>query len=161
MNKNLLGTNIITQIGILVNDVEKTAKKYADFFGISEYETTIVDGYEISKAEFRNEKMEATAKIIHLNVANQLEIELIEPDFNPSTWREELDKKGEGMHHIALVIHGMDEKIKQMEDHNMPLLQKGEYEGGRYVYFDALEELKLIVELLENDETNTQKEDSL
>lgn len=160
MGKNLLGTNVITQVGVLVHDVEKTAKKYADFFGINEYETTVVDGYEISKAEFRNKKMDAAAKIIHLKITDQLEIELIEPDSNPSTWREELDKKGEGMHHIAFVVNHMAEKIKLMEEHNMPLLQKGEYEGGRYVYFDALEELKLIIELLENDETNTLTEDS-
>lgn len=28
---NILGTNVITQIGILVHDIEKTAQAYADF----------------------------------------------------------------------------------------------------------------------------------
>jgi hypothetical protein len=30
MEKNILGTNVVTQIGILVNDIEKTAQDYAD-----------------------------------------------------------------------------------------------------------------------------------
>jgi pimeloyl-CoA synthetase len=33
----------------------------------------------------------------------------------------------------------------------MPLLQKGEYTGGRYAYIDASRDLKVIIELLEND----------
>jgi methylmalonyl-CoA/ethylmalonyl-CoA epimerase len=33
----------------------------------------------------------------------------------------------------------------------MPLLQKGEYTGGRYAYIDTLRDLKVIIELLEND----------
>ena len=30
-------------------------------------------------------------------------------------------------------------------------MQKGEYTGGRYAYADARKELKMILELLEND----------
>jgi methylmalonyl-CoA/ethylmalonyl-CoA epimerase len=33
----------------------------------------------------------------------------------------------------------------------MPLIQKGEYTGGRYAYIDTKEKLKVLIELLEND----------
>jgi hypothetical protein len=49
-----------------------------------------------------------------------------------STWRESLDKNGEGVHHIAFAINGMKDKILNLEKNNMPLLQKGEYKGARY-----------------------------
>jgi Glyoxalase/Bleomycin resistance protein/Dioxygenase superfamily len=78
-------------------------------------------------------------------------LELIEPDENPSTWRESLDKNGEGPHHIAFVVEGMKEKIDALEGRKMSLLQKGEYTGGRYAYVDTLKDLKVIIELLEND----------
>lgn len=32
--KGMFGTNIVAQIGIVVEDIEKTAKDYADFFGV-------------------------------------------------------------------------------------------------------------------------------
>ena len=80
-----------------------------------------------------------------------IQLELIEPDHNASTWRESLDQNGEGPHHIAFVIEGMKEKIAALEREKMPLLQKGEYTGGRYAYIDTLRDLKVIVELLEND----------
>ncbi len=67
------------------------------------------------------------------------------------TWREYLDEHGEGIHHIAFEIQGMGAKIATMAAADMPLLQKGEYAGGRYAYLDAAADLKCIIELLEND----------
>ena len=34
----------------------------------------------------------------------------------------------------------------------MPLLQTSNLSGGRYAYIDTLRDLKVIIELLENDE---------
>ena len=42
-------------------------------------------------------------------------------------------------------------RLAVLERERMPLLQKGEYAGGRYAYIDTLKDLKVIVELLEND----------
>ncbi|NLB99009.1 MAG: VOC family protein, partial [Lactobacillales bacterium] len=33
----------------------------------------------------------------------------------------------------------------------IPVVQKGAYEGGKYAYLDAFEPLKVMIELLEND----------
>jgi methylmalonyl-CoA/ethylmalonyl-CoA epimerase len=70
-----------------------------------------------------------------------------------STWRESLDKNGEGPHHIAFVVQGIGDKVAALGRKGMPLLQKGEYPGGRYAYIDTLGDLKVIIELLENDTT--------
>lgn len=80
-----------------------------------------------------------------------LQLELIEPDEHPSTWREHLDKHGEGPHHIAFVVDGMKEIVASMEKNGMALVQKGEYTGGRYAYMDTFKNLKIMLELLEND----------
>ena len=84
-------------------------------------------------------------------MGDTLDIELIEPDDQPSVWRDVLNEKGEGVHHIAFVIKGMQEKILKLESNGMKLMQKGEYTGGRYAYIDCVDQLKTIVELLEND----------
>ena len=44
----------------------------------------------------------------------------------------------------------MDEKIVLLGKNGMPLIQKGDYEGGRYAYIDGAARLGLILELLEN-----------
>lgn len=151
MDKNMLGNNVITQIGILVRDIEKTSQAYADFFGVDKPEWSLTDTVDRAQTEYRNQSTEARAKLAFFNMGS-LQLELIEPDHNPSTWREYLDEHGEGPHHIAFVINGMKEKVTLMEKNQMPLLQKGEYTGGRYAYMDTFKDLKIILELLENDE---------
>ena len=93
----------------------------------------------------------ARAKLAFFHVGENLDIELIEPDETPSVWRNVLNEKGEGVHHIAFVVNGMKEKILALEGNGMKLLQRGEYTGGRYAYIDCVDQLKTIVELLEND----------
>jgi methylmalonyl-CoA/ethylmalonyl-CoA epimerase len=148
--KNTLGTNVIAQIGILVHDIEKTSQKYADFFGIEKPEWSLTNPLELAKTEFEGNPTEARAKLAFFDMGS-LQLELIEPDHYPSTWRKHLDEHGEGPHHIAFFIEGMKEKIAIMESKQMPLLQKGEYTGGRYAYMDTFKDLKIITELLEND----------
>jgi 4-hydroxyphenylpyruvate dioxygenase-like putative hemolysin len=150
MADNVLGTKIVTQIGILVHDIEKTAQEWADFFGIGKPKIIVTDTVDIAQTEYRGAKTPARAKLAFID-AGQLQIELIEPDHEPSTWREYLDQHGEGPHHIAFVIDGMKEKVLQLEQRGMPLIQKGEYTGGRYAYMDTFPQLKVLVELLEND----------
>lgn len=150
MEKNILGTQVVTQIGIIVKDIEKVSQAYADFFGIEKPKWSLTGPLEESQAEYKGEPAEARAKLAFID-CGQLQIELIEPDEHPSTWREFLDEHGEGVHHIAFVIKGMKEKVMRLEQNGMPLIQKGEYTGGRYAYMDTTDHLKVLVELLEND----------
>jgi methylmalonyl-CoA/ethylmalonyl-CoA epimerase len=150
MESSMLGTHVITQIGILVHDIEKTSQAYAHFFGVEKPQSVLTDAIDKAQTEHRGKPSEARAKLAFFDMGS-LQLELIEPDRHPSTWRESLDKNGEGPHHIAFVIQGMKGKIAVFERNQMPLLQKGEYEGGRYAYIDTLRDLKVIIELLEND----------
>jgi methylmalonyl-CoA/ethylmalonyl-CoA epimerase len=146
----LLGNNVITQIGILVNDIDKVSQAYADFFGVAKPEAIITDAVDKAQTEYNGVSSEARAKLAFLDMGS-LQLELIEPDQHPSTWRDYLNEHGEGPHHIAFVIEGMKEKIPLLESKGFPLQQKGEYTGGRYAYIDTIKELKVLVELLEND----------
>ena len=151
MEKGILGTQVVTQIGILVNDIKAASQNYADFLGVENPGFVVTNVYDETGTEFKGMPTAARSKLAFFKVGANLSIELIEPDHEPSTWRESLDKNGEGVHHIAFVINGMKDKILKLEKNNMPLLQKGEYKNGRYAYLDCMKDLKVIVELLEND----------
>jgi len=151
-SNGILGTNIVTQIGVVVKDIKDTARKYADFLGV-EMPTIITTGtFDETNTQYKNEPTYARAKLAFFKVGDNLDIELIEPDDKPSTWREFLDTYGEGIHHIAFVIKDMQNKIIKLKEIGMPVIQKGEYVGGRYSYIDCTKDLKVIVELLENDD---------
>lgn len=146
----LLGNKVITQIGILVNDIDKVSQAYADFFGIEKPQAIITDTLDKAQTEFNGAPTLARAKLAFIDMGS-LQLELIEPDEHPSTWRNYLNEHGEGPHHIAFEIEGMKEKIMLLEGKGFPLQQKGEYTGGRYAYIDTIPALKVLVELLEND----------
>jgi methylmalonyl-CoA/ethylmalonyl-CoA epimerase len=151
MKKGILDTHVVTQVGILVHDIEKTAQVYADFLGVPKPNIQVTDTIDKSQAKYKGRPTTARSKLAFFKVGPTLEIELIQPDNEPSTWREDLDRKGEGVHHIAFQIKGMKEKISALEKEKIPLLQTGEYTGGRYAYLDSTRDLKVILELLEND----------
>ncbi len=151
MEKGILGTKIVTQIGFVVNDIEKTSQAFADFLGVEKPQWSLTDTIDKTHGEFNGQPCPARAKLAFFHVGETLDIELIEPDETPSVWRNVLNEKGEGVHHIAFVVNGMKEKILALEGNGMKLLQRGEYTGGRYAYIDCVDQLKTIVELLEND----------
>ncbi len=151
MDKGFMGTNVVVQIGILVHDIEQAAQDYADFLGVDKPEILMTGTLEQAGTRYLGQSSKARTKQAFFKVGPAIDIELLEPDREPSTWRADLDAKGEGVHHIAFQVKGMQEQIALFERNGMPLLQKGEYPGGRYAYMDAGKTLKTIVELLEND----------
>ena len=132
VEKGILGTQVVTQIGILVNDIEKASQSYADLFGVENPGFVVTNVYDKARTEFKGKPTKVRSKLTFFRVGANLSIELIESDNELSTWRESLDKNGEGVHHIAFAINGMKDKILNLEKNNMPLLQKGEYKGARY-----------------------------
>jgi methylmalonyl-CoA/ethylmalonyl-CoA epimerase len=142
----------VVQIAVVVRDVEKAAKTWAEFFGMEVPKTSLTDPPEDSHATYRGKPTEARAKLAFLKMDN-LQIELIEPVGEPSTWMDFLKANGEGVHHIAFDVKGMNEQIANLGKKGMPLIQFGEwtaYTGGCYAYFDSIKQLGVVIELLEN-----------
>jgi catechol 2,3-dioxygenase-like lactoylglutathione lyase family enzyme len=141
----------VVQIGILVHDIIEATARWAKFLEVEPPKPTMTDGYEKSKAIYRGEPCHGLIYQTVFKFGN-IEVELIQPyDNTPSIWRECLDRDGEGLHHIAFRVKNMADCIKETEESGYPLLQKGEYTGGRYAYMDALREMKIILEFLEDD----------
>jgi 4-hydroxyphenylpyruvate dioxygenase-like putative hemolysin len=132
-----------------VREIERASAAYADLFGVEAPQWSLTDGYEDAHTEYRGQASTARAKLAFFDLG-QVQLELIEPVGAPSTWREFLETHGEGMHHIAFRIQGMEEQLAILADKGMPAVQRGDYTGGRYAYVDAAPQLGLILELLEN-----------
>ncbi|MGB6866037.1 MAG: VOC family protein [Candidatus Aminicenantaceae bacterium] len=146
---NIFGGGRVTQIGVVVHDIENASQAYAVFLGIDKPQWVLTDNVDKAHTVFKGDSTEARAKLAFFELGN-ITIELIEPVGGPSTWQEFLENKGEGIHHIAFEIKDMDKKIDLLTAGGITLLQKGDYEGGRYCYMDGVSKLGLILELLEN-----------
>ena len=99
----------IDHIAIAVNDVEESAKVYQQALGVDnvEFETVETEGVKVA--------------IIHLENAR---VELMQPTNDESPIKKFLDKKGQGLHHMALETDNIEGEVERMEGCGIQFLGK-------------------------------------
>lgn len=99
----------IDHIAIAVNDVESAVKKYQEALGIDnvEFETVETEGVKVG--------------ILHLSNGR---IELMQPTNDNSPIKKFLEKKGEGLHHMALETDDIEGEVTRMEGCGVQFLGK-------------------------------------
>ena len=90
----------IDHIAIAVNDVEESAKVYQKALGIDEieFETVESEGVKVAIIPMENGR-----------------IELMQPTKDDSPIKKFLDKKGPGLHHLALETDNIEGEVERME----------------------------------------------
>ena len=99
----------IDHIAIAVNDVEKSAKIYQEALGIDEieFETVESEGVKVAIIPMENGR-----------------IELMQPTNDDSPIKKFLDKKGQGLHHMALETDNIHGEVERMEGCGVQFLGK-------------------------------------
>ena len=99
----------IDHIAIAVNDVEASAKIYQKALGIDkiEFETVESEGVKVGILPMENGR-----------------IELIQPTNDESPIKKFLDKKGQGLHHMALETDNIEGEVERMEGCGVQCLGK-------------------------------------
>jgi len=99
----------IDHIAIAVNDVEESAKVYQEALGIDEIEFETIESEGVKVA------------ILHLENGR---IELMQPTNDASPIKKFLEKKGQGLHHMALETDNIDGEVSRMESCGIQFLGK-------------------------------------
>jgi len=99
----------IDHIAIAVHDVEKAAEVYLQALDVDsiEFETVESEGVKIA--------------IIHVENGR---IELMQPTNDSSPIKKFLDKKGEGLHHMAFDTNDIEGEVERMEGCGIQFLGK-------------------------------------
>ena len=99
----------IDHIAIAVNDVEESAKVYQQALGVDSVEFEIIEseGVKIAIIELENGR-----------------IELMQPTNDSSPIKKFLDKKGQGLHHMALETDNIEGEVERMEGCGIQFLGK-------------------------------------
>lgn len=152
--KEILNHAKFAQVGFVVKDIEATKKKYALLFDCAEPAANDTGKYEITQTKIYGEPApKASSKLAFFDLTPGVQLELIEPNHEPSVWRDHLDKYGEGIHHIAFQVDNADEVIEKLKSEFGAIVeQEGNYGdgSGRYIYLSLQKELKCRIELLES-----------
>ena len=99
----------IDHIAIAVNSVEASAKVYQQALGIDDvaFETVESEGVKVAILSMENGR-----------------IELMQPTNDQSPIKKFLDKKGQGLHHIALETDNIEGEVERMEGCGVQFLGK-------------------------------------
>jgi methylmalonyl-CoA/ethylmalonyl-CoA epimerase len=99
----------IDHIAIAVNNVEESAKIYQEALGVDtvEFETVESEGVKLAIIPLENGR-----------------IELMQPMNDESPIKKFLDKKGPGLHHVALQTDNIEGEVERMEECGIQFLGK-------------------------------------
>ncbi|NRF95652.1 VOC family protein [Paenibacillus frigoriresistens] len=147
MENTILGTTLVCQIAMIVRDVEKATRRFAELLGVPAPSIIMANEDGSDTVTYMGQPTKGRVRLSFFRMEN-LVVEFIEPTEDPTTWKEFLDTKGPGVHHIAFKAKNrMLETAARLEEFGFPLIQNGD----KYAYVESTDDLGVILELLDID----------
>lgn len=142
----------ITQVGIVVEDLEKAKTGMLKVFGM---EPDIENDSLYKGTWYRGEIIDAPVKAAFYNQLN-VQLEFLQPVGDTATiWHDYLDegfsKHGHALHHLRFDVANNDEVTKAMEERGIAKYMEGKSlvdPTATFTYYDSVEALGFIVEVV-------------
>jgi methylmalonyl-CoA/ethylmalonyl-CoA epimerase len=114
--------------------------KKVDHIGIAvrSIETTLPFYTEVLKLPLLGiEEVESQKVRVAFLKAGETKLELLEPTTQESTIAQFIEKRGEGMHHIALGVNSIEERILEMKENGIRMIDEEPRigAGGAHIAF--------------------------
>ena len=107
--------NKIEHIGIAVKDLETSNKVFAALFGKAHYKTEFVESEQVMTSFFKSDPNK---------------IELLQATDKNSPIAKFIEKKGEGIHHIAFAVDDIENEIKRLTKEGFVAINKTPKKGA-------------------------------
>ncbi len=105
----------IEHIGIAVSNLEEAIKYWEEVMGLKCYNIEEVADQKVKTAFFK---------------VGEVKIELLEATSPDSTIASFIEKKGQGVHHIAFAVENTDQALKDAEENGVKLIDKQARKGA-------------------------------
>jgi catechol 2,3-dioxygenase-like lactoylglutathione lyase family enzyme len=147
MNTSLLRGAV--QIGIVVRDLERTTSLLTTIFGIGPFHFVEWPNRPDSKYFYRGHEEPIRIRQAFAQ-AGSLELEIIHPvEGTKNAYKDFLDTRGEGIHHVLFETQDMDQAVKEFERHGVEILQSGSgiRPGTKWALLDSQDAIGFLLEL--------------
>ncbi len=130
----------IDHIGIAVSNLEEALKLYCDVLGLKPE--------DIVRETVEEQKVKAA-----LIPLAESRIELLESTDPQGVIAKFIDKRGEGIHHIAIGVRNINDELKTLKAKGIPLIDAEPKigAGGRKIAFLHPKATKILIELVEGE----------
>ena len=136
------------QIGIVVRDLEQATQWLTSLFGIGPFRFIEWPNRPDSKYFYRGNEEHIKIRQAFVQVG-PLELELIQPmEGDRNAYREFLEKKGGGIHHVLFEVDDMDGAVRNLSEKGIGVLQAGTgiRPGTRWTLLDTQELVGFLME---------------
>ena len=127
----------LDHIGIAVKSMDEALELYQDILGL-----------EVDKIHVLEEQKVKMAFLL----AGETKIELLEPTDNEGPVARFIEKKGEGLHHIAFAVTDIEASLKEMKDKGIAVVDEKPRigaEGFKIAFLHPKSTKNVLVELCE------------
>lgn len=126
----------IDHVAIVVKDVEKAVKSYADMFGFK-----VVERMAGPSNEFTSVMIQS----------GDIRVELFQPLKEGTSFSRFLEEKGGGLHHVSLVTDDIEKEIKELEARGTKLIDKQprQLPNSRIAFVHPSSAENVLIELVE------------
>ena len=145
--KEILGLGEVSQIGIVVKDIERAMSNYSDIFGVAFPRVVVPDFYNKT---YRGKPGDFRMKIA-FGMIGQLQIELLQVLQGKTIYEEFMERNGEGLHHLGFDVKTMDDRITGLKSLVIGVLQSGETANARFAYMYTESIVGVILEFIERN----------
>jgi len=131
----------IKQVALVVKDAKKTAEAYWNILGIGPWELREWGSSSVLYDRTYHGKPAWAKEILAHAYLGDLEVELCQPVEGNSLYRDWLEGRGEGLHHLKFLCDDIDEVATVLTEQGYPSLQSGHFgdpktKAGGFNYFD-------------------------
>ncbi len=138
--QNAINMEGFIQICLVVDDIKKAAGTWAEMFGIPVPDIHEANFMPDPDQTYRGQTANYKVKVANIKGPGFV-IELHEPDGNPSTFREFLDKHGNGVHHLGFEVGERRDAIVDELSKRYALRTVGYYPGSSWTIMDTEDDL--------------------
>ena len=126
----------IHQIGIVVRDLQKTVDNYWATLGIGPWQIVKMEPPILTDVTLREKPVEASM-LAAIAQSDSIQLELIQPLEGPSIWKEFLEERGEGLHHVQPVAQDPKVALDALKAMGVDVLMSGRIGGNIFYYMDT------------------------
>jgi len=142
------------QIAFVVRDLDAALARYTRVLGGAPWRVFTFSAAIHCEAAYRGGPTDFSARLALNGTSPQYE--LIEPQRGPGVHGDWLEERGEGFHHVGVIVDSLEDTVERMAAAGYAAVQTGSGFGaagdGAYAYFDTVHDLGFLVEAVEPPE---------
>jgi methylmalonyl-CoA/ethylmalonyl-CoA epimerase len=140
----------ISQVAVVVRDMKSTIENYWKMLGLGPWSIYTFAPPALTEMTVHGKPVNYSMRLAETTVGGVI-IEVLEPLEGPSIYKEFLEQKGGGPHHVACYkVPDVREALANFKRMGIEILQSGKFDEVEFYYLDTEKTLGMVTEIVKD-----------